>query len=295
MATAESSQQLTDQQQAVAADDEINTPFDIWSRYPELTNSKLFHEYVSRLTSGRDMHVIITASSETGVGKTTLAFVLAFLWDMNWWTADKATLDPREYDALYDEVGPGSALLLDEVEQAADSRRSGSTDNVNLSQAFATKRYRQVFGLMTAPTKSWVDGRIGSDSADYWIQAQETDEGKPKGEALVYRLKNNEHYEQSYSKRTETISWPILDWHPEFRKLEQKKVDRMEGTTQSNYVPRKRVEELLDDAAKEATADTENRFIRDLYQWGLTQGEIADIAGLTQPTISRRLDKMGAK
>jgi len=295
MATAESSQQLTDQQQAVAADDDINTPFDIWSRYPELTNSKLFHEYVSRLTSGRDMHVIITASSETGVGKTTLAFVLAFLWDMNWWTADKATLDPREYDALYDEVGPGSALLLDEVEQAADSRRSGSTDNVNLSQAFATKRYRQVFGLMTAPTKSWVDGRIGSDSADYWIQAQETDEGKPKGEALVYRLKNNEHYEQSYSKRTETISWPILDWHPEFRKLEQKKVDRMEGTTQSNYVPRKRVEELLDDAAKEATADTENRFIRDLYQWGLTQGEIADIAGLTQPTISRRLDKMGAK
>ena len=295
MATAESSQQLTDQQQAVAADDDINTPFDIWSRYPELTNSKLFHEYVSRLTSGRDMHVIITASSETGVGKTTLAFVLAFLWDMNWWTADKATLDPREYDALYDEVGPGSALLLDEVEQAADSRRSGSTDNVNLSQAFATKRYRQVFGLMTAPTKSWVDGRIGSDSADYWIQAQETDEGKPKGEALVYRLKNNEHYEQSYSKRTETISWPILDWHPEFRKLEQKKVDRMEGTTQSNYVPRKRVEELLDDAAKEATADTENRFIRDLYQWGLTQVEIADIAGLTQPTISRRLDKMGAK
>lgn len=268
------------------------SPFDVWSKYPEIAGSKLFHEFATRLTSGRDMHVIVTAAAETGVGKTTLAFVLALLWDMNGWTHDKATLDPREYAALYDEVAPGSVLLLDEVEQAADARRGGSRDNVNLSQNFATKRYRQVFGVMTAPSKGWVDGRIGNDSADYWIQAQETDKGRPKGEARVYRLRENEHYEQSYSKRVETISWPILDWHEEFRKLEQLKIDRMEGQAENDYVHKDDHREAVDAARKEGAEEVRRKVVREARRWGMTQSEIGDIIGKDQGTVSRWLDDM---
>jgi hypothetical protein len=274
------------------------SPVDIWQHYPSLQESKLFHEFLSRLTANRDMHVIITAAAETGVGKTTLAFALAMLWDMSWWSADKATLSPQEYELMYDKVPPGTVLLLDEVEQAADNRRATSKANVDLSQAFATKRYRQVFGMLTAPSKGWVDDRIGSDSVDYWIQAQETPEGKPKGEAKVYRLRRNEHYESSYNTREETISWPILDWHREFRKLEQKKVKRMEGSTQEKYVPREEVEDLKKNYWQKASKKSRYHLVRGMSKNGLTQAEISQILGaaerdsnggiesLSQPRIS---------
>jgi len=244
------------------------------------------------------MHVIITAAAETGVGKTTLAFALALLWDMSGWTAEKATLSPREYEMKYDRVQPGSVLMLDEVQQAADNRRATSSDNVDLSQAFATKRYRQVFGMMTAPSKGWVDDRIGGDSADYWIQAQETPEGKPKGEAKVYRLRNNEHYESNYKTRTETISWPILDWHPEFQALEEMKVERMEGQTTSKYVHRDEVRELKENYWNKCSQKSRYHHVRAMSEFGLTQTEIAevlayveddsagDIGALSQPRIS---------
>lgn len=277
---------------------DIKSPVDIWARYPGFTESKLFHEFLARLTSNRDMHVIITAAAETGVGKTTLAFALALLWDMTGWTTEKATMSPREYELMYDEVNPGSVLMLDEVQQAADNRRATSSSNVDLSQAFATKRYRQVFGMMTAPSKGWVDDRIGADSADYWIQAQETPEGRPKGEAKVYRLRENEHYESSYKERVETISWPILDWHPEFQELERMKAERMEGRTENKYVHRDEVEELKDNYWNKCSKKARYHFVRAMSDFGLKQSEIAsvlaaaetdsdgDVEALSQPRVS---------
>ena len=140
---------------------------------------------------------------------------------------------------------------------------------------------------MTAPSKGWVDGRIGSDSADYWIQAQETPEGKPKGEAKVYRLKNNEHYEESYSKRTETLSWPILDWHREFRRLEQIKVDRMEGQTQSKYVHREEVEDIKENFWNKAWNKGRYELIQGLAAQGVQQTTIAEAAELSPARISQ--------
>lgn len=277
---------------------DTGTPIDIWYRYPSIRQSKLFHEFLTRLTSNRDMHVIITAASETGVGKTTLAFALAYLWDMNWWTADKATMSPQEYEMMYDEVDPGSVLMLDEVQQAADTRRTQSSENVDLSQAFATKRYRQVFGMMTAPSKGWVDDRIGGDSADYWIQAQETADGKPKGEATVYRLRQNEHYESQYKTEEETISWPILDHHKEFQRLQTMKAERMEGKTESKYVHRDDVERLKENYWNKCSRKSRYHCVRAMSEAGLTQGKIASILGyaekdsngdfeaLSQPRIS---------
>lgn len=279
-------------------DGEVNSPVDVWARYPGFTESKLFHEFLARLTSNRDMHVIITAAAETGVGKTTLAFALALLWDMSGWTAEKATMSPREYEMMYDNVAPGSVLMLDEVQQAADNRRASSSDNVELSQAFATKRYRQVFGMMTAPSKGWVDDRVGGDSADYWIQAQETPEGRPKGEAKVYRMRNNEHYESDYKERVETISWPILDWHPEFQELERMKAERMEGRTEDKYVHRSEVEALKDNYWNKCSKKARYHLVRGMDQCGMAQTEIAsvltaaesdsggDIEALSQPRIS---------
>lgn len=273
----------------------ITNPVQIWSRYPSLKNSKLFSEYVHRLTAGRDMHVIVTAASETGVGKTTLAFTLALLWDQHGWTCDQASIaDAKQYEALYDQVPPGTVLLLDEAEKAADARRGTSKGNVEISQAFAAKRYRQVFGILTAPSKGWVDKRLGSDAADYWIQAQETPNGRPKGEALVYRLRSNEHYGTDYSKKVESISWPNLDWHPEFRKLDRKKVEKLEGDVKSAYVHRDEVEEMKKNFWNKATKMARYHIVKAMVEHGITQTDTAEILqvaehveGLTQSQVSR--------
>lgn len=277
----------------------VTSPTELWSDYGGLADSQLFREYATRLVNDRDMHVIITAASETGVGKTTLAFVLALLWDQHGWTIDKATLSPREYQVMYDEVEPGSVLLLDEVEQAVDNRRSTSAENVELSQAFAGKRYRQVFGIMTAPSKGWVDSRMGSDAPDYWIQALEGADGKPKGEARVYRLRVNEHYETDYTNKTERISWPPMEWHEEWQKLHKLKVSRFEGETDEKYVTRQEYERLKQNYWNKASKKTRYHFVRALYDaTDLGQSDIAqvtqavaddsdgDLDGLSQSRVS---------
>lgn len=298
-----------------------NSPVEIWSKYDGLTDSKYWQEVINRLKAGRDMHTYITAASETGVGKTTLAFGLCLLGDMSGWRAEQATLDPAEYAHLYDKkaycdehaaadtvpkevfdrcpdceyyLQPGSWLLGDEWEQAVDSRRSTTKENLEASHAVATKRYRQIFAVYTLPSKSWMDSRFSDDAADYWIQAQETDRGEPKGEAHVYRLKTNEHYETSYTKRVETISWPILDWHPEFKKLQQKKRERMEGKIERSYVHVDEVEEMKSNFWNKATQKTRYHIIKAMNEYGISQTDISEILtvadnveGLSQQRISQ--------
>jgi len=298
------------------------TPVEIWAQYEGLTESAFWQEYLARLTSGRDMHTYITAASETGVGKTTLAFVLCVLGDMTGWTAEQATLDPAEYAHLYDKrdlcpeheredgelslerfdacddcdyyLPPGSWLLGDEWEQAVDARRSSSKENVEASHAVATKRYRQIMGVYTLPSKSWMDNRFSDDAADFWIQAQQTDLGKPKGEAHVYRLKSNEHYETNYTKRVETISWPVMDDHPEFQKLQLKKRQRMEGQIRRSYIHRDEVEEMKSNFWNKATKKTRYHLVKAMAEWGISQSDISEILtvadnveGLSQQRVSQ--------
>lgn len=270
-------------------------PASVWAQYPSLAESKLFDEYANRLVVGRDMHTIITASSETGVGKTTLAVVLALLWDQHGWTSEKAAVaSAPEYAFKYDQIPEGSVLLLDEAEIAADARRGTSKGNVEVSQAFAGKRYRQVFGMLTAPTKGWVDKRLGADAADYWIQCQETDRGRPTGEAIVYRLKSNEHYQTEYSKRYEVIKWPRLDDHPAFQALDAKKRERLGGGDKAPYVHRDEVEDMKSNWWNKATKKARYHIVKAMVEHGLTQTETAEILqaaehveGLSQQRVSQ--------
>lgn len=279
---------------AISQTNDARTPTELWAGEDGIADSKLHSEYMHRLVAGRDMHVIITAASETGVGKTTLAFALAWLWDQPGWHVDKACVaDAEKYSRLYDDtqmVPPGSVLLLDEAEKAADARRSMKEESVQLSQDFASKRYRQVFGLLTAPSKSWVDKRMGSDSADYWIQAQETDEGKPKGEAIVYRLKTNEHYEREYTTREEIVSWPVLDSHPEFHALNRIKEEELEGSSKSRYVKRDKIDDIKEEAFTEGKRAGEREVLRGVYdECDVTYGDLAAATGMAEGTIANRL------
>jgi predicted XRE-type DNA-binding protein len=264
-------------------------PVGPWAQRPEFRDSKFFAELLNRLVTGRDMNIIVTAASETGVGKTTLAVALAMMIDQHGWTAEKASVaDPADYDYRYDQVPPGSCLILDEAEKAMDARRGMSSESVSLSQTFATKRYRQVFSILTAPSKSWIDNRLGSDAADYWIQALQTDLGRIKGEAKVYRLKTNEHYEVDYSKRTEYMHWPNLDGNPEFERLDERKRQLLESDTEQSYIDADDVDELKQQAVESATEQQRRKVITRLNDVdGITQAQIADVWDVSQSRVSQ--------
>lgn len=265
-------------------------PVGVWSTFEGLRESTFFGEYLNRLVTGRDMNVQITAASETGVGKTTLAVALAMMMDQHGWTHDKAAVASAiEYDRLYDQVPPGSALILDEAEKAVDSRRGMKTSSVTLSQSFATKRYRQVFSILTAPSKSWIDKRLSSDAADYWIQVQETDMGRIKGEARVYRLKTDEHYDTDYAKRTEFLSWPNLDGHPEFERLDQRKRDLLESddSDSEQWYTQKELNEAKATAERQAKESVRNELIKSIYETqDLTQREIGEAVDLSRSRVA---------
>jgi len=264
-------------------------PIGPWATTPGFRDSKFFAELLNRLVTGRDMNIIVTAASETGVGKTTLAAAIAMMVDQHGWTAEKAAVaDAAAYDHLYDSVPPGSCLILDEAEKAADARRGMTKESVTLTQSFATKRYRQVFSVLTAPSKSWVDNRLGGDAADYWIQALETDMGRIKGEAKVYRLKTNEHYETDYASRTEYLHWPNLDGNPEFQKLDERKRELLESDPEQSYVDADDVEELKKKAVESATERQRREVVQRMNEMDrFLQEDIAAAWNISQSRVSQ--------
>lgn len=281
------------------------SPIEIVARYPSIRESRFFAEYTGRVAANRDMHTIVTAEGETGVGKTTVAASICMLLDFHPWTADKATLDPAEYAHLYDKqdlcddhsdrghlpldefercadceyhIKPGSWLLGDEWEQAMDARNSTSKENRVLSHNYAGKRYRQIFSCVTLPSKNWLDKRMGISIADFWIQCLEADQpGKPMGKARVYRLKEEEHYETSFTKKTETITWPVLDGTPEMKKIHHLKRERFEGGQQPMYIHRDEFKEAKKNFWNKATKKARYNLVKGMSTYGLSDQAISDI------------------
>jgi hypothetical protein len=165
---------------------------------------------------------------------------------------------------------------------------------VDVGHDFATKRYKQVFGVMTLPSKSMMDNRITDKLTDYWIQCQEGPDGEPKGEAKVYRLGNNEHFETDYTERVETIAWPDLSTLPEYKAVEQKKRDRMEGGESEKWIHRDELEDLKENYWNKATKMARYHLIKSMVEHGISQTETAEILqaaehveGISQSQVSR--------
>lgn len=259
--------------------------------HPSLRQSRFFTELFTRLVIGRDANIVITASSETGVGKSTLAVTLAILFDQHGWTADKAAIGSAEqYDRLYDASPPGSVVILDEAEEAADARRGMTSESVSLSQSFAAKRYKQVFSILTAPTKTWIDKRLGSDSADFWIQAEETDLGRIKGEGPVYRLKTNEHYEQDYTNRTEKVSWPDISDREPFAEMDRRKTDRYDnsGEGEAEYYDGDEMQQIQQQTREQAKKAYRREIMLRLNNLdGLKQGDIGEVFDISSSRVSQ--------
>lgn len=144
-------------------------------------------EAKQRLNSDNDIKIIIQGkNSQTGIGKTTLATEMARAIDQNGWSAEeKAYIDVGNYLSDFLDMEPQSVMLLDEIGAGADSRRSMSTDNVELSQGWQMLRARNIATIATLPSTNMLDKRM-LELADYWILVKE------RGKAKPYKIKVND-------------------------------------------------------------------------------------------------------
>lgn len=188
--------------------------------------SWLHQTFLDRMEAGRDLKVIVTATdSQTGVGKSTLAFSLAATWHPIYtgeaWTADTgATFDVGEFLNTYTDLPAGSVLMMEEAEQL-DARRSMAGNNVNFSHYWMAMRVRQVVSMLTLPSTTALDKRLW-ELADVWINVQR------RGLAEVHECRINDYQQKLWREPIEDIEWPNTADHPEMQAIDAKKEEKIE-------------------------------------------------------------------
>lgn len=150
----------------------------------------------NRLRSNRDVKILIAQrDSGTGLGKTTLAVLLAKYFDRNGWTSKKGFLDVRRYLTYYAKASDaGDVLLFDDAEAGVDNRRSMSETNVYLSKYWSILRVYNVVSILTFPTSSMIDKRV-LELADIYMIVRE------RGIAAPYRVKIGDMNQKIFTPR----------------------------------------------------------------------------------------------
>lgn len=218
----------------------------------------------AKLQNDDDIKIIIQGkNSATGIGKSTLAIELCRHIDENGWNAkEKSFVDTQKYLNSYLEFGEGTALLLDEIGAGADSRRSMSSENVELSQGWQLLRSRNVATVATLPSTNMLDHRM-LELADFWILV------KQRGLAQPYEINVND-FTGTVSRDSfpgeEHIRFPDLPDGDEDKKyLDSIKDDMVKGEDMKS-IPLSEHQEKLSNAKDEAVNDYRDKVITEVYQ-----------------------------
>lgn len=216
-----------------------------------------------RLSNDNDIKIIIQgANSQTGIGKTTLAIEICREIDDNWDAESRAFIDIQKYLNSYLEYPKGSALLLDEIGAGADSRRSTSTENVNLSHGWQMLRARNIATVATLPSTSMLDKRM-MELADYWVLV------KARGIAQPYRINVNDfngRIQRDPLPGEEHIKFPDLpDDDPDKAFLDEIKDKKVKGGGIES-IKLAEHERRLEEAEEQAAKQKRDELIRCLYE-----------------------------
>lgn len=240
----------------------------------------------NRLNENRDAKIVITAkNSGTGLGKSTLAYLIANWVDDDFDAEEQVFIDVGDYIDAYEAAEPGTALVLDEIEAGADSRRAMSHENVNLSRAWAALRYKNVITIATLPTTTMLDKRL-MELSDLWINVL------AKGIAQPYFVWFNDFTNEMktiatkhpVTGQTEVLLWDKID-DEGFRYMESLKDTDVFGSRDKKYDWDK-VQKKMEESKREKR----NELIRDLYEnTSLSQRQIGNFESidLKQQQISQ--------
>lgn len=235
-----------------------------------------------------DSKILITShNSKPGLGKTTLAIKLARALDKNNWNAEeKAFLDPHDYMQAYDDVPRGSVLIIDELEASADKRRSNSGVNVDLSHAWATKRYRNIISIGTLPTTSMLDSRM-VELSDYRINVLR------RGAAKAFEIKipdfpPHRPWQEPMDGVIDFTDLPPDDddkTHLDELKVKFTSMDKA-------WYTEKEVEKLKERIERETQKKTRDELLKNFYgSFDITQKQLAqEVVGLSQGQVNKILN-----
>lgn len=195
--------------------------------------TELYQLWKKRVKTGNpdDLVIAIAPSSRSGVsgvGKTTLAVVLAKTFDVSqegFNAKNKATLNASKLDKIYRETPNGSALIFDEAQgtmqsQGMDARRSMSQETMEAVRTIALNRNKNCTAIIASQSTRWLDQRM-MDLVDALLLIQK------KGVAKHYqyfREDLNFKNPQEYTPGLEKITWPKLpETDNDYRHLEKLK------------------------------------------------------------------------
>ena len=246
-------------------------------------------EAKKKLRTDNDIKVIIQGqNSQTGIGKTTLAIQLCRYIDPEWNAEDKAFIDIHEYLNAHLDYPKGSALLLDEIEHGADSRRAMSSENVDLSQGWAKLRARNIATVATLPSISMLDKRM-LELADYWVLV------KNRGIAQPFRINVNDFRPSRLPSRKPLPG----DEHIQFRDLpaddedkaylDELKDEAIRHAGSMETIKMSEHKDRLKKELKEAKREFRNEVIEELYkETSLSSRDIAKFewCDVNQQTVS---------
>ena len=249
---------------------------------------RLGYEVRKAIKNDLDAKILITShNSKPGLGKTTLAILMARAWDPKGWAAEeKAFMDVYEYKNYYMDGEPGSVLVFDELEGEADRRRAMSHKNVDLSQAWAQLRYRNMVSIATLPSVSMLDSRM-LEMSDYWINVVS------RGVALPHYVQVNDYTgkvwrEQMGRDNDMVIRYPDLSsGDDDYLYLKNLKDER--NRTDRQWVSGEEVDRLIREDREEALREQRDEFIRELH--ASTSMSYERIAALDAVDVSK--DRVG--
>lgn len=206
-----------------------------------------------------------------------------------WDADDQAYIDVMSYCRYYaHEADHGTALLLDEGEVGADSRRSMANENVKLSHYWSALRFKNVVSTVTMPSMLQVDKRM-EELADVLINVQR------RGLANIQWLWLNDmkkevqpiYVRNEYGHR-EQIDFKSLDGDPEYEKVSAMKEDHFSLDGDSNTIYN---EDDFDEALDQETREMRIKITKELWnKTDLHQGQIGDIVEHSQQWVSKAVN-----
>jgi len=261
--------------------------------------------------NARDVKILITGKGKTtGTGKTTLALHLAdfinkvrndlFDLETEWNSQEYSFMNVWEYLKKYKEADPGDPLITDEIEYLLDRRSHQSRENKKFSQAWSVLRWKNVVTIATAPGLSDVEKRI-PEGADIWINVVFT------GKANVYYMMMDDFKALSGShdpmivkrsrigKYKESLLWNDIGDSDDYKWLKEKKADI--GVPGIDDNKEKQIEEK---DLNKLERNIRNQYVEDTIKIlddkgvldRITQTEIANISGVSQPQVSKLMREM---
>jgi hypothetical protein len=245
--------------------------------------------YRKRIANSQDLAVIVSDhQNRRGTGKTVFSLKLASLMDRTdeGITEEKVAIAPGELTEQYVDLPKGSALVLDEAEAGLSKYEAASGVNRAMRELVSMGRIREKYLVLNLPASSELDRDLKA-LCDFWFMVQN------KGTALGHHLNWNPYSEEPRTPKTETWEWSDIPEEADLRRVYDHLTDeklahlRGERDGSSQRIPASDVSEMIEQAEQQASTETRNELLCDLYdQLEVTQSDLGSAVGLSRSRVA---------